>query len=138
MWYGCCTKDRDTVCNVSCFEWRVSLSSSCFSEAGISPTVETEIHVLSGALSCFPSCVNMDLGPELFPYVVHSDHLVMTQLRLHLLLVAGQKRACSYRKLILGQADKWCPLAWSHCLCPGPVVSLLHLPCFFGICTTSY
>lgn len=43
-----------------------------------SPMVETEVPALLGTLFCFSRCVNMDLGPELFPYVVPLDCLVMT------------------------------------------------------------
>lgn len=64
--------------------------------------VETEIRALSGTFSCSPGSVNMDLGPELFPYILPFVCLVMTLLRLCLLLLR-QKRAGSYWKSVLGE-----------------------------------
>ena len=116
-----------------------------------SSMAETEKCALAGTLSCSPSCVNMDLGPELFPYIIPWDCLVMTLLRLCLLLLVRQKRARSYWKSILGketQAGQVGP-CWgvpsACCLWPcNPAsalilfISLLHLPSSFGIGTTSY
>lgn len=130
--YGYHTEYHDTVCNINPFEWWVSLSNSYFSKARISsmetPVVETEIHALSGTLSCSLSCVNMDLGPELFPYMVPLDCLVMTLLRLRLLLLVRQKRARSYWKLILGKETQ-----------PGPVGPCWGVPsaCCLWPCNTA-
>lgn len=88
--------------------------------------VETEIHALSGTLSCSPSCVNMGLRPELLPYMVSTDCLMMTLLRLS--SAVRQKRACS-----LPWGRKPNQAKWGHAgECLQPAVSglvMLPLPC---------
>lgn len=142
LWqYGYHTEYHDMVCNINPFKWWDGLSNCYFSEGRLS-SMETLTHGWNGntcslrnSFLLFSSCVNMDLQPELLPYMVSLDCLMMTLLRPS--SAVRQKRVCS-----LPSGRKPSQAKWDHDgECPQPAVSdlvMLPLPCSVHFSSVSF